>query len=69
MKIVICDVCYYEHGKKREAKIRSGFRNGSKVDLCKEHRQWTKQFKNSEEMQMALFAMMTKARETKEAKP
>lgn len=47
MKISICDVCVKEK-KTVKATYRSGWRNGLKIDLCEEHKDFLKGKKQTE---------------------
>jgi len=58
MRTNICDICYYESGKKRVGNWRISFKKNSMglriaLDACNEHKDWLKKFKTFEEAEKA----------------
>ena len=58
MNIKACDVCYYTNKKLVQSKYRVGYTGTPKLDICEEHKDWTKQFKGKQEFVKGVFKLM-----------
>lgn len=48
MKLAICDICRYADNKIVESTHKIGYKEGTKIDVCQEHRSFGKDRTKSE---------------------